>query len=407
MKKLIALLLALVMVLALVACGAKTEEPAAEEPAAEEPAAEEPAAEEPAAETPAEEPAAAESAGDVSELNVGVFYYSFADTYISSVRTALDAQWDTLGIAYQDYDGNGNQTTQNEQIQTALTTGCNLLVVNLVTSGSSDAAKTIIEMAGETPVVFFNRAVEEDGSEGSVLNAYENISFVGTDAPEAGHLQGKMIGEYVLENYDAIDLNGDGVISYAMFKGDEANVEAIYRTQYGVEDANAILTENGKPELAYFDAANTQGYQVDQNGQWSAQAALDYMNTNLSQYNEANGNMIELIICNNDNMAEGCISALEAAGYNTGAEGVTTIPVFGVDATDSAKQLIAAGKMTGTVKQDAEGMAAAIASVASSVGTGSSMADAVAAAAATNADMYTVAEGIANKLFVAYAPYTA
>ena len=405
MKKLIALLLALVMVLALAACGAKTEEPAAEEPAAEEPAAETPA-EEPAAEEPAAEPAA-ESAGDVSELNVGVFYYSFADTYISSVRTALDAQWDTLGIAYQDYDGNGNQTTQNEQIQTALTTGCNLLVVNLVTSGSSDAAKTIIEMAGETPVVFFNRAVEEDGSEGSVLNAYENISFVGTDAPEAGHLQGKMIGEYVLENYDAIDLNGDGVISYAMFKGDEANVEAIYRTQYGVEDANAILTENGKPELAYFDAANTQGYQVDQNGQWSAQAALDYMNTNLSQYNEANGNMIELIICNNDNMAEGCISALEAAGYNTGAEGVTTIPVFGVDATDSAKQLIAAGKMTGTVKQDAEGMAAAIASVASSVGTGSSMADAVAAAAATNADMYTVAEGIANKLFVAYAPYTA
>ena len=405
MKKLIALLLALVMVLALVACGAKTEEPAAEEPAAEEPAAETPA-EEPAAETPAEEPAAEESAGDVSELNVGVFYYSFADTYISSVRTALDAQWDTLGIAYQDYDGNGNQTTQNEQIQTALTTGCNLLVVNLVTSGSSDAAKTIIEMAGETPVVFFNRAVEEDGSEGSVLNAYENISFVGTDAPEAGHLQGKMIGEYVLENYDAIDLNGDGVISYAMFKGDEANVEAIYRTQYGVEDANAILTENGKPELAYFDAANTQGYQVDQNGQWSAQAALDYMNTNLSQYNEANGNMIELIICNNDNMAEGCISALEAAGYNTGAEGVTTIPVFGVDATDSAKQLIAAGKMTGTVKQDAEGMAKAIAEVAAAVGEGTAMTDAIAAVAGS-AEMYTVADGIANKLFVAYAPFTA
>ena len=29
-----------------------------------------------------------------------------------------------------------------------------------------------------------------------------------------------------------------------------------------------------------------------------------------------------------------------------------------------------------------------------------------AAAAATNADMYTVADGIANKLFVAYAAYT-
>ena len=28
--------------------------------------------------------------------------------------------------------------------------------------------------------------------------------------PEAGHMQGKMIGDYVLENYDTVDLNGDG-----------------------------------------------------------------------------------------------------------------------------------------------------------------------------------------------------
>ena len=59
MKKIIALLLAMVMVLAMfTACGSKTaEESAAEEPTAEEPAAEEPVAEEPAAEDPAEEPA--------------------------------------------------------------------------------------------------------------------------------------------------------------------------------------------------------------------------------------------------------------------------------------------------------------------------------------------------------------
>ncbi len=84
-----------------------------------------------------------------------------------------------------------------------------------------------------------------------------------------------------------------------------------------------------------------------------------------------------------------------------------TIPVFGVDATDAAKELIAAGKMTGTVKQDAEGMAVAIASVVKATGEGTSMADAVAATSATNPDMYTIADGIANKLFVAYAAYTA
>ena len=390
MKKALALLLALVMVVAMAACGSKTTTPTN------------------AATTPAATKAAdtTEAKPEASELKVGVFYYTFADTYISSVRTALDAQLDSLGVTYNNFDGNNNQTTQNEQIQTAVTDGYNLLVVNMVTSGSPDVANEIISMANGTPVIFFNRAIEADGEEGTVLNANTNICFIGTDAPEAGHLQGKMVGEYLLANWDTVDLNGDGKISYAMFKGDEANVEAIYRTQYGVEDADAVLTAAGKPALEYFDASNASKYQVDLGGAWSAQAALDYMNTNLSQYNEANGNMIELIICNNDNMAEGAISALEAAGYNTGAEGVTTIPVFGVDATDAAKELIAAGKMTGTVKQDAEGMAVAIASVVKAAGEGTAMADAIAATAGTNAEMYSIADGIANKLFVAYAAYT-
>jgi methyl-galactoside transport system substrate-binding protein len=69
--------------------------------------------------------------------------------------------------------------------------------------------------------------------------------------------------------------------------------------------------------------------------------------------------MVELIICNNDGMAEGAISALNSVGYNMGGDGVT-IPVFGVDATSAAQSLIRAGKMAGTIKQDAQGMADAI-----------------------------------------------
>ena len=400
MKKILALMLALVMVVAMVACASK------DTTADTTPADTTPADTTPADTTEDTTPADTSADTEASELKVGVFYYTFSDTYIASVRTALDAELTNLGVTFNNFDGNNNQTTQNEQIQTAVTDGYNLLVVNMVTSGSPDVANEIISLANGTPVIFFNRAIEADGEEGSVLNANTNICFIGTDAPEAGHLQGQMVGEYLLAHWDEVDLNGDGKISYAMFKGDEANVEAIYRTQYGVEDADAVLTEAGKPALEYFDASNSAKYQVDLGGAWSAQAALDYMNTNLSQYNEANGNMIELVICNNDNMAEGAISALEAAGYNTGADGATVIPVFGVDATDAAKELIAAGKMTGTVKQDAEGMAAAIASVVKANGEGTAMADAISAAAATNADMYTVADGIANKLFVAYAAYT-
>ena len=62
-------------------------------------------------------------------------------------------------------------------------------------------------------------------------------------------------------------------------------------------------------------------------------------------------------------MALGAINALTNVGYNTGVEGDKVIPVFGVDATDAAKELIAAGRMTGTIKQDAVGMADAVATI--------------------------------------------
>ena len=345
--------------------------------------------------------AAAETSGD---LKVAVFYYSFTDTYISSVRAALDAELTAAGVEFTNFDSNNDQATQNDLVNTAINDGYNLLVVNLVTSGSEDSANEIIAAANGVPVIFFNRAIEADGNEGAVLNAHDDIAFIGTDAPEAGHLQGKMIGDYLLEHYDEVDLNGDGTISYAMMKGDEANVEAIYRTQYGQEDADAVLTAAGKPALEYFDSSNASKYQVDANGQWSAAAAKEFMDTNLAEYNEANGNMIELIICNNDNMAEGSISSLEEAGYNTGAADATVIPVFGVDATEAAQALISAGKMTGTVKQDAEGMAKAICDTAVAIGGGASVADAISQVAGS-ADMYSIAGDIANKLFVAYAPF--
>lgn len=383
LKKLLALGLALVLVFALVGCTKDDVKPT--NPVDDQP------------NTPVDDQPVA------TDLNVGVFYYNYGDTYIASVRTALDAALDGKGVKYQDYDGNNNQGTQNDAISTALANGTNLLVVNLVNSGSPDAAKAIMDMAGDVPVIFFNRAVDTEDAPDATLKSSDKICFIGTDAPEAGHLQGKMIGDYLLANYDSVDLNGDGKISYAMFKGDEANVEAIYRTQFGVEDADAVLTAAGKPALEYFDPNNASKYQVDQQGAWSAQAALDYMNTNLAQFNEANGNMIELVICNNDGMAEGAISALNDAGFNTGSG--KTIPVFGVDATEAAQLLISEGKMTGTVKQDAEGMANAIAATVEGIGAGSSVADAVSAAASANTEMYTIAEGVANKLYVAYAPF--
>lgn len=297
--------------------------------------------------------------GGSSDGEVSVFYYTYSDAYISSVRSAMDKFLKDAGLKFQNYDANGNQTTQTEQVTTAIAKGSKLLVVNVVDTGSNDAAQNIINLAKERdiPVIFFNRSVEE-----SVVSSYDKCVFVGTDYEMAGHMQGEMIGKYLVENYDAVDLNGDGKISYVMFKGQEGNMEAIARTKYGVEDANKVLKEAGKPAIEFYDSSNSNKYLVDQNGQWSSAAATDYMSTILAQYSEANKNMVELVIANNDEMALGAVSGLQAAGYNN--QSGKTIPVFGVDATDAAKEAIASGNMIGTIKQDADGMANAITTIA-------------------------------------------
>ena len=108
--------------------------------------------------------------------------------------------------------------------------------------------------------------------------------------------------------------------------------------------------------------------------------------------------MIEIVICNNDGMAEGVISALNDRGYNLGDGSSTTIPVFGVDATDAAKQLIADGKMTGTIKQDAEGMAGAIAHLTKNVQAGSDL--------MADTDSYNISPNVSNKIYIPYGVYT-
>lgn len=355
-RKVMAMAMASCMVFSLAACGGGSKETTAAPTTA-------------AAAEATTEAAAGSEAAEVTEAvtaakpegSVSVFYYTYGDTYISSVRAALDAALDSAGIEYQDYDSNNSQTTQTEQVTTALAMGTSLLVVNLVDSGSDDAAKNIIDQASaqNVPVIFFNRSVSEEA-----VTTYDKCVFVGTDYEMAGHMQGEMIGEYLVENYDAVDLNGDGTISYVMFKGQEGNAEAIARTQFGVEDANTVLEAAGKPALSFYDSSNSNLYLVDQDGAWSAAAANNYMQTILSQYSEANNNMVELIIANNDEMAIGAVTALQNAGYNLEDGSATVIPVFGVDATDAAQEAIGKGTMTGTIKQDAEGMAATIAKIA-------------------------------------------
>ena len=158
MKKLLALLLAVVMVVGFAACSSKKDGGGTTK-------------------------AASSAKGEIS-----VFYYTFSDAYISTVRSSMDKILKDGGYTYNDYDANGNQTTQTEQVQTALAKGSSMLIVNVVDTGSNDAAQNIINLAKakNVPVIFFNRSVDQ-----SVIESYEKCVFVGTDYEQAGHMQGQ------------------------------------------------------------------------------------------------------------------------------------------------------------------------------------------------------------------------
>lgn len=269
-----------------------------------------------------------------SGTTLGVTFYQYADTYISSVRQALE------GVAKEDgsvemllNDAQGDQATQNDQLDVMIQQGVNGLAVNIVDVG---AVQTVLDKAkdADLPIVFFNREPDQD-----ILKSYENARFVGTKPEEAGILQGEMAAE--LWKSDAKwDKNGDGVMNYVMLTGDAENPEAIARTEYSVKTVEEAGIKT-----------NELGQQV---ANWNADQAY----TAVSAWISREGENIEMVFANNDSMASGAISALQSAGFNTG-DG-PFIPVFGVDATDEAKQLIADGFMSGTVQQDGQAMAEAI-----------------------------------------------
>ena len=124
-----------------------------------------------------------------------------------------------------------------------------------------------------------------------------------------------------------------------MLMGEPQNDEAIARSQYSVETAEAnglVMEQIGETLVCNWDQAQAQDAI---NAVWAAE-----------------GDNIEVIFANNDMMALGAVAALNGYGYNTGFDGDPSVVVIGVDAIDSALVSIKEGGMTATVQQDGDAM---------------------------------------------------
>jgi methyl-galactoside transport system substrate-binding protein len=319
MKKIIALVLALMIIMSMTACGAKPAETTPAAPAATEAAA-------------AATEAAAEPAGDVKTYKVGVAIYQYNDNFMTLYRQEIENYFKTLETDTVKYevtmvDGKNDMGEQTNQIDTFITQKMDVIICNLVQTSSAEVIIDKVVAAG-IPLVLINREPLGDAGDESYPGIINNptVCYVGADARQSGTYQ----GEIVLALPNKGDINGDGVVSYVMVVGDPENPDAQYRTEYSIK--------------ALTDAGVQVKELVKNVGNWDQTKGQEIVAAALTQY----GDEIEVVFCNNDGMALGAAAAIEAAGRKVGED----IYLLGVDALDECQEMVQKGTMTGTVLND-------------------------------------------------------
>ena len=254
------------------------------------------------------------------EIRVGLLLYRGDDTFISTLRSYIEEKakeyerTEGIKVTLDILDAKSNQNTQNNQVDRLLELGCNALCVNIV---DRFAASVVIDkaMAADVPVIFFNREpVEED------MNRWEKLYYVGADAKESAVLEGKILVDAYRKDPASLDRNGDGTVSYVLLEGESNHQDSLIRTEWSIQ----TLKDGGVPLEKITGGIAS----------WERSQASAMMEQWLTDYPD----QIELVICNNDDMALGAIDAIERAGILPG-----TIKLAGIDATPPGVEALKAG----------------------------------------------------------------
>lgn len=282
---------------------------------------------------------------------VGVTYYDQSDIFLNELldcfkKEIQDLESEEKKISVTIQGAGGSQRTQDDQVKELIDGGCNVLCVNLV--DRTDPSE-IIDLAREkqVPIIFFNREpVAED------MAQWEQLYYVGAKAEESGTMQGEMAAEAIKAN-PQVDRNKDGKIQYVVLEGEPGHQDTIIRTENAVE---SLKDEGIELEKLSYGLAN-----------WNRAQAENRMSQMISQYQTK----IELVLANNDEMALGAMDAYEKLNYTE-----STLPLFfGIDGTKVGLEAVRDSRLSGTVYNDKEGQAKAMAKLVEALVTGSGMED--------------------------------
>lgn len=249
---------------------------------------------------------------------IGVALANLDLNFVSILRSQMEKQLNEKGIKSQFADAKGDVSLQIQQVDDFINQGADAIILNPV---DTQGVMPIIKAAqnANIPLIFVNRKPE--------VKLSGKMAYVGSDSA----LSGKMEIEALAQR-----MNNKGNIAILM--GALSTEEARQRTK-AVED---YVKEHPGMKVIQKQTAS-----------WQRNEAVD---KTLSWLQD--GNDINAIVANNDEMAIGAIMALDQLKK-------TNILVAGIDGTPDGLQFIKNGKMAVTIFQDAAGQAVGAVNVAS------------------------------------------
>jgi len=244
---------------------------------------------------------------EVSILWSGDGEVKVPNSLINSVERAMYIE----NIDYVHYGANLDAEKQLTQAKEALEKGCAVLVVELV---SPLFAQEIVNAAKEknVPVIFFNCLVDNN-----IIKSYDKCVLVTSDLTTIADVQGTMIADYIKANFNDMDKNEDGKISYTAYG------TAVISTA-AVEKANALLATEDYQVKSGKKKINTSIEFYD------AQNALKTLVPDSAESIQANtiDKKVEMIITESDVVAFGVLLSLQQKDYNTNKLKTQSIPIF-------------------------------------------------------------------------------
>ncbi|HBY2279967.1 sugar ABC transporter substrate-binding protein [Klebsiella pneumoniae] len=249
----------------------------------------------------------ASSASALAE-KIGVSMAYFDQNFLTIIRQSIEKEAQARHVDVQFEDARGDTGRQADQVQSFIASGVDAIIVDPVDSASTTQLTKMAQQA-KMPLVYVNRTPGDKTLPPGVV-------FVGSDERESGTLQMEALAK--LANYKG---------NVAIMIGNLTDAGALQRTK----DVEQVVAKYPAMKVVQKQPAN-----------YSRSEGMDLM-----QNWTGNGEAIDIVAANNDEMAIGAAMALEKSQKK--------LLIGGIDATPDGLKALASDKIQVTVFQDAVG----------------------------------------------------